>query len=291
MNYRQVEFFLAVCETGNLSRAAEAMNITEQALSKAIRNLEDEFGIRLFERKSKGFVLTEHGLAFMDEAGAYLKQHDRIVERFTQIKEKENRLSLAISTGLLPAWLPENFLVQFIRANPDTRIELNFFSEDRFNRSRNVTGSDLIIASSHSFYDEWELLFHQSRSMRLLMGKDNPLAGKEQIALRDLTEVPVALSTEDTEAQSRLKGLFRQLGIKPAMSFGPAEIPLLNRLIEECGYVSLFAGNDAVISERMTVRTIQDYEEKWDFCILKNSRFTMNKTATELLREMKRHIQ
>ena len=61
MDIRRLKTFLAVCETGSLSRAAERLHISQPALTRRIQELESEYGAVLFERAKKGMTPTEAG--------------------------------------------------------------------------------------------------------------------------------------------------------------------------------------------------------------------------------------
>lgn len=61
MDFRKIEYFLKIADTMNISRAAEELHISHQGLSKQIRMLEQELGVSLLERSSKGIALTETG--------------------------------------------------------------------------------------------------------------------------------------------------------------------------------------------------------------------------------------
>src|ERR1700751_1305506 len=76
---RHLRYFVAVAETENVSRAALKLHLSQPALSRQIRDLEDEIGFRLFERTAKSVRLTNAGRAFVDEARAILKQADEAV--------------------------------------------------------------------------------------------------------------------------------------------------------------------------------------------------------------------
>jgi DNA-binding transcriptional LysR family regulator len=76
MSLAQIEYFVAVSETGHVGRAAEALRIAQPAVSRQIRNLEDELGARLFVRSARGMRLSEAGDVFLEHARAILAQID-----------------------------------------------------------------------------------------------------------------------------------------------------------------------------------------------------------------------
>ena len=65
---RQFRYFLAVSETASVAAAARMINIAQSALAKSIQELEDGLGVRLFERTSRGMILTQDGYRFQASA-------------------------------------------------------------------------------------------------------------------------------------------------------------------------------------------------------------------------------
>ena len=80
MELRQLDYFLAVAETLNVSRAATRVFVSQPALSRQIRLLEEELGVSLFERTARGMTLTDAGVLLRQRATSVVKDVASIKE-------------------------------------------------------------------------------------------------------------------------------------------------------------------------------------------------------------------
>ena len=81
MELRHLRYFLAVGEALNLTRAAARLRVAQPALSRQIQDLEDEIGVGLLRRCSRGVLLTPEGRLFLEEVRELLKRTDESVEK------------------------------------------------------------------------------------------------------------------------------------------------------------------------------------------------------------------
>src|SRR5258708_3828117 len=81
MELRQIRSFLSIAETLHFGRTAELIHLSQPALSLQIRALEEDVGVRLFERNRRKTTLTAAGVAFRDEAARALSQLDQAIRR------------------------------------------------------------------------------------------------------------------------------------------------------------------------------------------------------------------
>lgn len=101
MNLRQLYYFLEVAETGNVSRAATRVWISQPALSRQLQLLEEDLGVRLFERKARGIVLTEAGELLRRRAAALMKEVAAVKEEVsTHAEEPSGTVGLGIPSAL-----------------------------------------------------------------------------------------------------------------------------------------------------------------------------------------------
>jgi DNA-binding transcriptional LysR family regulator len=86
LSVRDVEYFLAIAEAGQLAQAASSLGLTPAALSKSIRRLEDELGLRLFERSGQGMQLTAFGTTFVERARRICIEHAEALRHASDVR-------------------------------------------------------------------------------------------------------------------------------------------------------------------------------------------------------------
>ena len=124
MELRHLRYFDAVAGELNFTRAAQKLRVAQPALSRQIRQLEDELGVKLLERNHHGVRLTEAGKAFWQEAAALLKQSEQAVRVARGTSQPEgSQLNLGYIWGLFHSVVPEA-LERFRRKSPETAVHL-----------------------------------------------------------------------------------------------------------------------------------------------------------------------
>ncbi len=122
MELRQLRYFVAVAEEGNITRAAKKIFLTQSALSRQIKALEDEIGQCLLERQAHSIRLTPAGQSMLGEARELLQRADQMLERVRAAGQGVRlRVGYApsLASGLLSAAVES-----FTQAHPGARVEL-----------------------------------------------------------------------------------------------------------------------------------------------------------------------
>lgn len=108
MKLNQLRDFTAVAERGSLRAAARHLGLAQPALTKSIRELEHELGVALFERRSRGVILTEMGKVFLDRALSVQQELRRAREELLQLKgETSGNVTVGLSTVAHICLLPK----------------------------------------------------------------------------------------------------------------------------------------------------------------------------------------
>src|SRR5262245_21644149 len=124
MELRHLRYFVGVAQELNFTRAARKLRVAQPALSRQIRQLEDEVGVPLLERNRRGVHLTDSGRAFLAEAQSLLEQSEQAI-RVAQATRQgaKGPLNLGYVWGLFHSLVPAA-VERFRRQNPDVAVNL-----------------------------------------------------------------------------------------------------------------------------------------------------------------------
>lgn len=122
MELRHLRYFAAVAAELNFTRAAARLHVAQPALSRQIRQLEDELGVALLTRSSRGVQLTKAGADFLEEARALLSHSERIMQTARQTPA-EPRINVGYIWGLFHSFVPP-WLESFRRHHPEVAAHL-----------------------------------------------------------------------------------------------------------------------------------------------------------------------
>ncbi len=194
MNMLHIKYAVEVARLGSLNKAAQNLIIAQPNLSRSIKELEGDLGIKIFDRSSKGMVLTPEGEEFISYAKEILKQIDQVEMMYRNGIQKKQRFSVSVPRA---CYISEAFTEFTKKLNHDP-AEL-FYKETNTQRTiHNVLEKDykLGIIRYAENYDKYfktmleekglvyELISQFSYS--LIMSREHPLADKEDIAFDDL---------------------------------------------------------------------------------------------------------
>jgi Transcriptional regulator len=122
VNYRQFEVFVAVIECGSVTAAAEKLNLSQPAVSKSLKLLETELGIRLFLRGIKGLQATDEGRSLYLEASRMTDNYAHLEGFARNLPQMEHaRLEISCMPALSIFWLPQA-TAKFIHSYPDATL-------------------------------------------------------------------------------------------------------------------------------------------------------------------------
>lgn len=124
MDLRQLRTFVTVAEQGTVSRAAQRLRIAQPALSRQISHLEDELGVRLFDRVRRRLVLTGEGEQLLGDCRTVLGAVGALSERAQQLRRGDSGVLRVAATPQMIDGVFSSFLHRYAERRPKVQIKL-----------------------------------------------------------------------------------------------------------------------------------------------------------------------
>lgn len=122
MRIEQLHYFIAVSKHKSMTAAAKQIHVSQQNLSVAIRNLEEEFGVTLLVRSHKGVFLTREGEKFVNKAQEIITKIDELYSLFSQEKRFKKVLKGKLLIDVVPYMTLPDILVSFYKQHPQINL-------------------------------------------------------------------------------------------------------------------------------------------------------------------------
>ena len=178
LDLNAVRSFVCIAELGSFTRAAEAMQTTQSAVSLRLKRLEAKLGCRLVVRTPRSVQISAKGEAFLKHARELLEVHDRALTAFTQSRQ---RLTIGISDHVAGPDLPA--LISRMNAHdPDLLIEIRIGSSGDLLQSFDRRELDTVIVRMHFDRTDGDVLaeekfgWYSGAGWRLRTGEPLPIA-------------------------------------------------------------------------------------------------------------------
>lgn len=229
---RQLQFFIAAAEAGSVTGAARALSISQSSVTEAIRALEDDLGVSLFDRQARGLEITHKGSAFLRHARQILADVATARSAFRDEAETaRGRLSLGV-TSLVAGYVLSDILSRFRRAYP--RVELNVIEDNGDYLQHLLIGGELDVAVMLTSSVRDRTALHVETLLvspyRLWLPLGHPLAQQEAIALEDVAGQPlIQLMVDEIEESTRR--LTAALPVKPEIAFRTRSVEAVRSLV------------------------------------------------------------
>ena len=229
---RQLQFFVAAAEAGSVSGAARALSISQSSVTEAIRALEDDLGVTLFDRQAKGILITHRGAAFLRHARQILADVAAARTAFRDDAEPlRGRLTLGV-TSLVAGYVLSDILQRFRRAFP--LIELSVIEDSGDYLQHLLIGGELDVAALLTSSVRDRMALHVETLLvspyRLWLPLGHPLAMQESIGLEELAGRPMIQLMVD-EIEESMRRLTAALPVKPEIAFRTRSVEAVRSLV------------------------------------------------------------
>jgi DNA-binding transcriptional LysR family regulator len=230
-NLRQIEAFKAVIETGTVSGAAELLGISQPAASKLLTHLEEDTGLKLFDRRRGRLAATERGMRLYEEIDrifAGVKQVERAVESIR--REDKERLIVGVMSGLAGPFIRQA-LVGFLDRHPNAHVSVEarssqFIADWLITRQLDV--GIISMRMDHQHFEAEPLISHP---LVCVMPLGHRLAKKRTVTPTDLVDERFISFAPSSHTRLRVDAVFRKFGLTPNIVLDATTAPTVCELV------------------------------------------------------------
>ncbi|MFZ2177309.1 MAG: LysR family transcriptional regulator [Rhodococcus sp. (in: high G+C Gram-positive bacteria)] len=219
MEFRQVEYFLAVVENDGINGAAAALGVAQPTVSQALRSLERELGVQLFHRIGRGMVLSSAGRSLVGPSRQILRDVMGVEELLAASdSELVGRLDIMTFPGLA-AGIPVDLVARFRRAYPKVAV--------RFSDLRSEENTASVIRDGHCEFVIAHLPIENDDGLEVMeLGEQEfwlayppgTVLPDTPIALSDLPEIPMVFAPQGATFVDEIENAFRDAGVRPELA-------------------------------------------------------------------------
>lgn len=252
MEWQQLEYFQTLARMQHVTRAAEALLISQPALSRSIARLEEELGVPLFERQGRSIKLNRYGELFLQRVNRMLKEfHEGKQELQDLVDPGHGEVSLGflhtLGTNLIPDLIGA-FRTHFPKINFQLRQNHTYWLLEQLKLGE----LDLCLLASMEPKPpiQWMELWREE--LFVIVPKGHRLAGCESITLQEVADESFICLKKGYALRMTTDQLFQQAGIAPAITFEGEEAATVAGLVAAGLGVSLLPDLKGVDQSKIT---------------------------------------
>ena len=223
MEIQQLYYYMELCKQKNFTEAGYACNMTQGALSKQIRKLENELGITLIRRNTRKFELSKEGEIFL----SYAKKMTRTYEEMLKNVQKNQEIKI----GCMPVLAPYHFarlVADFRKEYPDIKLVIDerIASEIQENSDR----YDFLILRENMMEDQKKFRFSPLYDDKLcaVLYEKHPLYGRDRLQLKELKDDVFIFPERGSGSYEVFYKSCEKAGFEPKIAF---EFPQANTIM------------------------------------------------------------
>ena len=269
MEFKHIEYFIETANHKSISKAAEALFISQQALSRCIQNLEAELNCKLFERTVKGSVLTKDGKVIYDKFLPVVEQYRNTEEEiFTTLNSRPQTLSFVCVPSIFRV-LDTDLLFEFEERYPNItleRKEMSGFDADNYVKE-DSKHFGLIAIPENRHGMRFKHLPIKTLPVMLCVHKDDPLAQQDVVNFGQLRDKNFIMFESRSHYHKTIDEYTKKHGFKPKEVFESSDINQIFNLVNKGKGIFISPPDESAKMLFKNIRMIPFDDDTLTYCI------------------------
>ena len=234
MNLDYLRYFIKLAEVRHYTKAAELLSVSQPSLSHAIRQLEKELGVPLFEKTGRNTVLTRFGEEFLVCCKRTLSTLDEGVASLKRSAKGEGLIRLGFLRVLGSGYIPR-LAAEFLKKNPEKNIQFTFRSGRTQELVQGLLNEnyDLIFSSKPIGVPGLNAVPVTRQDLVLIVPGNHPLARQHSADLAETLPYPFIGFSRDSGLRAVIDELYERLGASPEIAFETEEDQVIAGLVAQ----------------------------------------------------------
>lgn len=263
MNMEYLKYFSVLAKVQHYGRAAQILNISQPGLSHAMKSLEEEFGVVLFQKEGRNVGLSIYGREVLQEVDRILENVANMEQKLHDFRMQQKSVRIAsvypFATSGVPQLLreykePFPFVV-YNRMTPEIAQGLE---EGKY---------DIGFCTELLHSDELEYYPIRDSYIAVVVPKDHELAGRKEVSLEEVAKYPQVLFSKTSGIRRLQEQVFESVGVKINAPYYAEETGVIVGMIENGFGISVMPYMDLIQHHQVTVIPIQVEEWKSRFYV------------------------
>lgn len=239
MKLLQIKYFYTVCRCGSITKAAEKLFVSQPTISFCIKELEDEFGLKLFQRKHGRMVLTVEGQFFLEKAKYILQATDVLEKQMRDMATNRSHVKIAVPAMISTFLFPEMFHA-FEEKYPGVQLEMLETGSLQTRKLIDANAVDLgITIRDNAVNDNYNVLPLVTTELVFCVNKDHHLAKCDKISFSQLDNEKLILFKADSYQNVIIQSAFARARVEPQIVLYSSQLYTIKRFLE-CGNAGAF---------------------------------------------------
>lgn len=231
--------FHEVVKQRSFSKAAEELFISQPAVTKHIKGLEQKVGMGLIQRGGGGFYLTEAGKVLFKSTKKISDYLREIENRLGRLQKEHHGLLRIGTTESYSRCLMPKLLSEFQNLFPSIKITLDVGSSEEVEKSLATYRNDLALIGVTKVSSKFESVPFLKEELVLIVSPSHPLSSQKKVSLKTIGEYPFIIRAKGSTTRRIILQAFQELGIRPSLLIEAGSSEFIKQWVSEGKGISI----------------------------------------------------